>query len=144
MVAGTIIMLDEPSSQDYPRQYLEGIRLFNEREFFECHDVIEELWTETYGEERKFLQGLIQSAVALYHFGNDNLGGAKKMYLAARDKLQRYGESYWGLDLKQFLSDMDHCFEDVTAVTEGYPEGVTLREDRIPRMHFHKPGFSTD
>ena len=56
--------------------YREGLRLFNEEEFFECHEVLEELWSETRGDEKKFLQGLIQAAVALFHFGNENFGGA--------------------------------------------------------------------
>ena len=58
----------------YPEKYVEGIRLFNEEEFFECHEVLEELWQETLGREKKFYQGLIQAAVALFHFGNENLG----------------------------------------------------------------------
>ncbi len=61
---------------EYPEKYLEGIRLFNEEDFFECHEVLEELWSETLGAEKKFYQGLIQAAVALFHFGNENLGGA--------------------------------------------------------------------
>ena len=63
----------------YPEKYLEGIRLFNEQEFFECHEVLEELWSETLGDEKKFYQGLIQAAVALFHFGNENLGGAQTL-----------------------------------------------------------------
>lgn len=120
----------------YPPNYLEGIRLFNEREFFECHDVIEELWTDTVGEERRFLQGLIQAAVGLFHFGNDNLGGARKMYLAAVDKLSPYAPRYWGLDLERFLADLKHCFAEILEANDGYPHGVTLKEERIPKMHF--------
>lgn len=120
---------------EYPPLYLEGIRLFNEREFFECHDAIEELWTDTHTEERRFLQGLIQAAVALYHFGNGNLGGARKMYHAAVDKLRPYAPTYWGLDLDQFLADLRHCFADLVEANDGYPTGVALREERIPRMN---------
>lgn len=123
-------------NQPYPSNYLEGLRLFNEREFFECHDVIEELWTDTVGEERRFLQGLIQAAVGLYHFGEENLGGARKMYLAAVDKLTPYAPHYWGLDLERFLADFRHCFAEVLEAKQGYPDGVVLKEDRIPRMHF--------
>ena len=38
--------------------------------------------------EKKFYQGLIQAAVALFHFGNENLGGARKLYQASREKLR--------------------------------------------------------
>ena len=61
-------------TEEFPEQYREGLRLFNDEEFFECHEVLEELWSETVGADRKFLQGLIQAAVALFHFGNENFG----------------------------------------------------------------------
>ena len=78
---------DYSVTDEWPEKYVEGIRLFNEEEFFECHDVLEELWAETLGEDKKFLQGLIQASVALFHFGNENLGGARKLYHASLEKL---------------------------------------------------------
>lgn len=121
-------------ADEYPEQYLEGIRLFNEQEFFECHDVLEELWSDVVGEERKFLQGLIQAAVGLFHFGNDNLGGARKMYLAACEKLTLYGQSYMGIDLDRFLLDFRGCFEELLQAKETYPTDVHLNCDRIPTI----------
>ena len=67
-------------TEEYPEQYREGLRLFNEEEFFDCHDALEELWSEATGPEKKFIQGLIQASIALFHFGNENFGGAKKLY----------------------------------------------------------------
>ena len=34
-----------------------GIQLFNDGEFFECHEVLEEAWTPERGPRRLFLQG---------------------------------------------------------------------------------------
>ena len=121
---------------EYPSQYLEGIRLFNEEEFFDCHDILEELWAETPGEEKKFLQGLIQASVALFHFGNENLGGARKLYLTSRKYLESYGDVYWGIDLKQFLADFQHCFQEILDSPDIYGSGVALRDERVPRIHF--------
>ncbi|GAB4138673.1 MAG: hypothetical protein Tsb009_07010 [Planctomycetaceae bacterium] len=119
---------------DFPEAYLEGIRLFNEEEFFECHDVLEELWSEVVGEERKFLQGLIQAAVALFHFGNENLGGARKMYFAACEKLTLFGQSYMGIDLDKFLTDLRFCFSELLEAKSTYPDDVHLRDERIPKI----------
>jgi len=119
---------------NYPEKYLEGIRLFNEEEFFECHDVLEELWSETLGEEKKFLQGLIQASVALFHFGNENLGGARKLYESARKNLEPYGPSYLGLDLAKFLDDMKRCFQELLEAGEVYPAGVELRDELVPTI----------
>ena len=64
-------------SESIDTQYRAGIELFNKCEFFEAHDVWEELWSEYRGEDRTFYQGLIQVAVALHHFGNGNIRGRK-------------------------------------------------------------------
>lgn len=125
-------MMDNDSQ--YPKQYLEGLRLFNAEEFFECHDVLEEIWSETIGEEQKFYQGLIQAAVALYHFGNGNLGGARKLYHSARKYLERYGNRYMGIDLEIFLNAFQNCFQELLDAGETYPSDVQLREDRIPKI----------
>jgi predicted metal-dependent hydrolase len=119
---------------EYPEKYLEGIRLFNEQEFFECHEVLEELWSETIGDEKKFYQGLIQAAVALFHFGNENLGGARKLYNSASTNLERYRPFYQGLDLEKFFSDMKFCFQELLEAAQTYPAGVELIDDRIPRI----------
>jgi len=121
-------------TEPYPEQYLQGLRLFNQEEFFECHDVLEELWSESPGEEQKFLQGLIQASVALFHFGNENLGGARKLYHAAREKLERYGDRYWGINLAQFLVDFQHCFQELLDAGETYPTTVVLLDERVPKI----------
>lgn len=124
-------------SADYPEKYLEGIRLFNEEEFFDCHDVLEELWGEIIGEEKHFYQGLIQAAVALFHFGNENLGGARKLYESSTKLLSSYPDQYMGMELKEFLDAMTHCFQELLAATDRYPEGVYLRDEWVPQIQFH-------
>lgn len=127
-------------SADLPEQYLEGIRLFNAEDFFECHDALEELWSETQGDEKKFLQGLIQAAIALFHFGNENFGGAKKLYASARKNLDPYGGAYMGIALDAFLADFERCFAELLANTEDYPTTVFLRDELVPKIRFLEGG----
>jgi len=122
---------------EYPEQYREGIRLFNEEEFFECHDVLEELWSAAEGEQKKYLQGLIQASVALFHFGNENFGGAKKLYLSARKNLDPYGSEFMGVDLHRFSTDVQACFQELLDNTEDYPTTVSLQDDLVPKIHFN-------
>lgn len=120
-----------------PEQYLHGIRLFNRGDYFECHDVLEELWTETFDERRNFYQGLIQAAVALHHFEGGNLAGAMRMYHSARAYLQGYPPRYEGIDLAGFLRDFETCFRELREADKSeYPFHITLRTDRIPRIAF--------
>lgn len=120
--------------EDYPAQYLEGIRLFNAEDFFESHEVLEELWSETQDERRKFYQGLIQSAVALFHFGNGNLGGAKKVYLSSRKYLEPYRPAFEGLDLDAFLKDLQYCFQELIDDTQTHPVGIAIHDERVPKI----------
>ncbi|MGE0375620.1 MAG: DUF309 domain-containing protein [Planctomycetaceae bacterium] len=116
-------------------RYVEGVRLFNEREFFACHDVLEELWGETLGRDRDFYQGLIHAAVCLFHFEEGNLGGARTMYESTRRYLLPFGASHLGLDLQSFLSELRVCFSELLVSTNQYPTGVELDPDRIPMFH---------
>lgn len=113
----------------------EGLRLFNEREFFACHDVFEDLWSELTGPEKTFFQGLIHAAVCLFHFEGSNLGGARKMYGSCVAYLQTFEPEFCGVDVTRLLNDLELCFEELLAPHHGYPHGVTLRSDRIPVMH---------
>lgn len=114
--------------------YHEGIRHFNECDFFEAHEVWEELWTEYRGPARRYYQGLIQAAVALHHFGNGNIRGAKKVYLTSRAYLEDYRPAYEGLDLEAFLAQYERCFAEVLAATEEFPR-LEIEADLIPEIH---------
>ena len=110
----------------------EGIRLFNEQEFYECHDVFEDFWSELVGPEKTFFHGLIHAAVCLFHFEGGNLGGARKMYGTCVAYLQTFEPEFCGVDVSRLLSDLEFCFEELLAAKNGYPHGLTLTADRIP------------
>jgi predicted metal-dependent hydrolase len=122
------------SQTDEDRLYAEGIRLFNECEFFEAHETWEELWTEYRGPARKFFQGLIQAAVALHHFGNGNVRGARKVYATSRAYLVEYLPSYLGLDLEAFLRQYDRCFAAIVESSEERPK-IDIDPELIPEIH---------
>lgn len=90
----------------YDRLYVQFIKLFNEeRDFYQCHDVMEELWLE---EGRKpLLQGLLQVAVGLHHFQNGNRSGAIKLLEAALHKLHAYPNMIMGIDLQKLRIDAE-------------------------------------
>lgn len=123
--------MDDPR---YHPLYLAGIEHFNVCDFFEAHEVWEELWSDDRSESRKFLQGLIQAAVALHHFGNGNIRGAKKLFLSSTAYLSPYRPRYWGLDVDKFLAELEKCFAEVTASREEFPN-LNVDPERIPEIH---------
>jgi hypothetical protein len=94
----------------YDPRYLAGVLFFNRRDFFEAHEVWEDLWADSHGDDRKFIQGLLQAAVGLFHFSGGNLGGAVKLYHSSRAYMQPCGSPYWGLDADAFWRQMERCF----------------------------------
>ena len=119
---------------EYPALYIAGIEHFNVCDFYESHEVWEALWADYQGPSRKFYQGLIQAAVALHHFGNGNIRGARKLYHSTRSYLEPYRPWHMGLDLDAFLLGFEQCFAEVTASQEEFPR-IEIKPDLIPEIH---------
>jgi predicted metal-dependent hydrolase len=122
----------------YDPRYLAGVLLFNSRDFFEAHEVWEDLWAELAGPERKFVQGLIQAAVGLVHFGNGNLRGAVKLFRSSRDYMTPVGSPFLGVDSVAFWKQMEACFAEALAAKEGEPR-PTLNEELTPQIQLNPP-----
>jgi hypothetical protein len=99
-------------------QYREGVELFNRAAFFEAHEALEDVWRAAARPEKKFLQGLIQVAVALHHHGNGNLAGARSVLRRAFRNLSRYPEGFGGLHSAGLLHSIS---EWQRALDEGTP-----------------------
>jgi predicted metal-dependent hydrolase len=65
----------------YPKAYIDYLVYFHgPRDYFECHEVLEEYWKEDDVECRKpHWVGLIQIAVSMYHHRLGNFTGAKRL-----------------------------------------------------------------
>ncbi len=118
----------------YDPRYLAGIEHFNTCDFFEAHEVWEELWADTQGPSRRFYQGLIQVAVCLHHFGNGNIRGARKLYHGCRGYLDDYRPAYLGLDLEKLLSELEICCREILESKEEFPR-IEIVPDLIPEIH---------
>lgn len=94
---------------------LQGIKLFNTRKYFECHEALEEAWLGAAGGEKKFLQGLIQVAVALHHLGNQNPVGARRLLAAGIEKLSAFAPAYESVDIAGLLENLQPLRERLTA-----------------------------
>lgn len=112
----------------YDRLYIQFIKLFNEeRDYYQCHDVMEELWLE---EGRKpLLQGLLQVAVGLHHFQNGNRSGAIKLLVAALQKLHAYPHLVMGIDLNQLRTDAEEILDELMQQEGELPpfRDITIR-----------------
>lgn len=77
------------SEKELPATFEEAIALFNQRRFFECHEVIEDLWRPLpKGPEKRFLQGVLQVGIGLHHLEQGNYTGAKNLLNEGVEKLK--------------------------------------------------------
>ena len=115
-----------PQLAMHMEQYLEGIRLFNRGLFYEAHEALEDVWRAAPENERRFLQGLIQVAVALHHHGKGNPVGARSLLGRAVKNLSTYPEQFGGIQLgalRASLSQWQAAFTGDTA------------EPALPKLH---------
>lgn len=86
--------------------FSDGVELFNAERFFDAHEAWEAIWLKSRGEEKRFLQGLIQLAAALHHFQRNNLAGAQSLMEEGANKLRHFGSIHHGLNLEKLLADL--------------------------------------
>jgi predicted metal-dependent hydrolase len=85
---------------------VEGIRLFNERKFFEAHEALEAVWLKATGHRKTFLHGLIQVAAAFHHHTRRNPAGFRALLEKGCTKLERFGEEAEGLNLAGLMVEL--------------------------------------
>jgi predicted metal-dependent hydrolase len=88
----------------------EGIRLFNQGDFFEAHEVWEQEWKIAEDEEKVFYQAMIQAAAALLHIQRGNYAGAVSVYVKSWAKLASLPDVWMGIELAQFRSELKQYF----------------------------------
>ena len=117
-------------------RFKKGLHLFNEGEYFECHEVIEDLWLETPSEDpyRDLYKGVIQAAAAIYQFERGILSGAKGLYETAVGYLGKYGPKALGLDVRKLIAGMDLCFASLSD-WDGKKK-IIMDETLVPRLEY--------
>jgi uncharacterized protein len=108
-------------------RFLLGVELFNRREFFQCHEVLEDLWKEEKEPERQLTQGIIQIAVGYYHSLKGNLPGARKLLERGLARLKPFASECRKLQLTDFVSEVER---DLSAISTE----PSLEELLLPKI----------
>ena len=100
----------------YPERYRKGGWLFNQRYFFECHEILEVLWKESIGTPKTFYQMLIHAAVCFVHWENANRKGVLSLQHTFKGKAgQIPADRYLGLDIFSLKAGMARLVEPLRA-----------------------------
>ncbi|HEY3247933.1 MAG TPA: DUF309 domain-containing protein [bacterium] len=96
----------EPPLPTMPRSLWQGVLLFNNGLYFECHELLETAWKQTAGSEKNFLHGLVQLAAAFYHHEKPNPHGFRTLLGKASRRLDPYPSPYMGIELTRLRRSM--------------------------------------
>ena len=123
-------------SPDLERKlYYDGIELFNAHEFFEAHEVWEDVWRQASGTKYEFYQGMIQCAVALEHYRRSNPRGVVSLYDSYRKHMRHVPDMFMGLDVRAFLDQMREALRPVIEADPLPAKGaIELDLARTPKI----------
>ena len=99
-----------------PAGLTEGIRLFNSGEYYECHEVLEDICRDERDTIRYLYQGILQIGVGLHHLRNGNFRGASLLLHDGIDKTHRFGPACMGIDTASLCDDAQRCLDSLQAL----------------------------
>lgn len=105
-------------------RFEEGCRLFDAGEYFEAHEVWEDIWAEAGGARRAFLQCLIQVAVALHHASNQNWRGTRKLSASALGYLEKGRSDSKPIDLEKLKDHIVEIEVQLQAIEAGTASSI--------------------
>jgi uncharacterized protein len=106
---GEDVNLDNTDVEKHP-QYLAFFRCWNEQQYYQAHDVLEQLWLNTKSSDGDFFKGLIQAAGAFVHLQKHfehpshpkhsrRLSPAVRLFRLAEKNLASFAPRHHGLDV---------------------------------------------
>jgi predicted metal-dependent hydrolase len=106
--------------------------LFNRQEFYEAHDVLEDLWlADKLGPSGNFYKGLIQLAGAFVHLQKQRLRPAAALFKLAKANLDPYLPIHERLDLAAVAALINRW---LGALEQGHFHVNPLTADNAPHL----------
>ena len=111
-IAAFLEQLGADPGHSLDRRYRGYFTCFNDQQYYAAHDVLEDLWLETKGDDYRFFKGLIQVAGAFVHLQKHflqpdhpkhgrRLRPAVRLFHLAIANLERYAPLRMELDVHQ-------------------------------------------
>ena len=108
----------------------EGVALFNEQRFWHAHEAWERIWLTAAGDEKRFLQGLIQLAAAYHHVQRGTYRGGVRLFDAALEKLEAFPESHLGVDRTEAVAGARKHRETIA-------RGEHIEAGELPKLRYN-------
>lgn len=118
-------------ASEHLKKMEEGIRMFNEQKYWECHEALEDVWLEDRNDPiRNIYWAVIQVAAALIHYRDNNPVGMKGMIFKAKEKFKRCRDLHLLSDIALKYLDWEE-FESL-AMSENFEKLYEFRFRHYP------------
>jgi predicted metal-dependent hydrolase len=118
----------DPASSDIAKHpfYRAFFQCWNEKCYYEAHDVLEQLWLKTKSPNADYFKGLIQAAGAFVHLQKQfeyplhakhsrRLAPAVRLFRLAERNLSHFAPRHHGLDVAAFCELLRECADRIVA-----------------------------
>src|SRR5205823_2443460 len=112
---------DMAATIGFDSRYAAFFERFNCQQYFEAHEVFEDLWRATQDDRRDFYKGLIQTAAVFLKLKQDKLGPAARLARRAQSILERYEPSCEGLDVRRVTDLLRDVLQGRNLLAESTP-----------------------
>lgn len=99
-----------------------GLREFNQGDYFEAHETLEEAWNEDHSAAKELYRAILQVAVAYLQIERANYRGAMKMFLRLRQWIDPLPAVCRGVDVERLRQDAARV---LSTLVELGPEGIS-------------------
>ncbi len=141
-VAAYVATLDIRGDAGIDPRYLGYFRCFNRGDYYEAHDVLEDLWLETTGADYGFYKGLIQVAGAFVHLRKQfeqphhhhhgrRLVPASRLFRIATERLGPFAPHHHGVDVRALLA---LCARHLKHIEAGCFRENPWNPERLPQI----------
>jgi predicted metal-dependent hydrolase len=120
-------------------RYLVYVDFFNQQQYYEAHDVLEDLWLmDRQGPDGRFHKGLIQLAGAFVHVQKRRPTPATSLLKLAEGNLRTYPSVHWHLNLERVAQMIAAWLE---LVSEHGSASELLLSHAAPRLNLEGSAF---
>jgi len=114
----------------------EGIRLFNDGQFFECHEILEGFYREIEDANKPFLEGLIELAAAFRLFCDfGEIKGPVRMIHQALIRFENYQPAFLQVRVKDLCQAVE-AWANAAESAGPQPSAVNITKIQIQRFSF--------
>ena len=105
---------------------LDGVRLFNARHYFACHEVLETAWNAERDPIRILYKGILQVGVGCYHLLRGNYRGAVSKLASGAEYLAPFAPTCMTVDVAHLIAQAWHLHAAVVAAGPDATASIDL------------------